>query len=557
MALIITGFIFSPTLSRAASITLAWSPSPTPTVVGYELFYGLASEDYSDAVDAGTNLSITLSGLTGGVTYYLSVLAYDSTGNSSLFSNEVIQNTGPDESEAPPVITATPASQTVAAGTTAALAVSAESAGPVGYQWYLGSTALDGATNATLILPNVSEADSGDYSVAVSNALGSVMSDAATLSVIALPGITTQPVSQSCLPGASISFYVGVSGTPPFTIQWYDGGTAVPTGTKATLHLDNISNANAGNYSVVISNSGGSVTSLVATLSVINPIGPGGGITSSPIQEAAGAVPNITTPLSTPTVPLSFIPLAGAYNGLFYQTNGGVLPDINLQSAGLLANCVVGTNGTYSAHLRLGGFKYHLAGTLDMSGFDSEVVSRAGRGLSNLNVTLQLDMTGASGQMTGLVSNMDAANPWTAALLADLATNALPVVAGNFNIMLTPSQSAASNDPSNFLGTGLLISSTTGIVTCSALLPDGTSVSQSVPLAKDGTIPFYASLYSGQGIAEGWINLANGVASGSITWIRPGQTIIWQNGQPITTVLSVQSSQNPSLPITDPNSEVR
>jgi hypothetical protein len=60
MALIITGFIFSPTLSRAASITLAWSPSPTPTVVGYELFYGLASEDYSDAVDAGTNLSITL-----------------------------------------------------------------------------------------------------------------------------------------------------------------------------------------------------------------------------------------------------------------------------------------------------------------------------------------------------------------------------------------------------------------------------------------------------------------------------------------------------------------
>jgi hypothetical protein len=107
------------------------------------------------------------------------------------------------------------------------------------------------------------------------------------------------------------------------------------------------------------------------------------------------------------------------------------------------------------------------------------------------------------------------------------------------------------------LGTGLLISSTTGIVTCSALLPDGTSVSQSVPLAKDGTIPFYASLYSGQGIAEGWINLANGVASGSITWIRPGQTIIWQNGQPITTVLSVQSSQNPSLPITDPNSEVR
>jgi hypothetical protein len=202
---------------------------------------------------------------------------------------------------------------------------------------------------------------------------------------------------------------------------------------------------------------------------------------------------------------------------------------------------VVGTNGNYSARLRVGGFSYPLAGALDMSGYDSEVVSRAAHGLSDLSVTLQLDTTGASGQITGLVSNMDTGNPWTALLLADLATNALPVPAGTFNMLITSAPSGTQTSGAGLSGSGWLVNSDVGQVTWAAVLPDGTFISKTVPLAKDGTIPFYAILYGGLGVAEGWINLANGVPTGSITWIHPGRAAAGQAAQGITTVLAVGS----------------
>jgi hypothetical protein len=85
-----------------------------------------------------------------------------------------------------------------------------------------------------------------------------------------------QPFSQTNSAGTTALFNVGVSGTAPFTYQWYKGSTPLADGGKvsgsatATLMLTNVLGGDAGNYSVVISNACGAVTSSVASLTVVN-----------------------------------------------------------------------------------------------------------------------------------------------------------------------------------------------------------------------------------------------------------------------------------------------
>jgi hypothetical protein len=77
----------------AADITLAWEPSPG-TVAGYRVYYGVTPGVYTLTVDAGTQTTRTIQGLTGGVRYYFVVRAYSSAGLESANSNEV--NAVPD-----------------------------------------------------------------------------------------------------------------------------------------------------------------------------------------------------------------------------------------------------------------------------------------------------------------------------------------------------------------------------------------------------------------------------------------------------------------------------
>src|SRR6185503_3459648 len=85
----------------------------------------------------------------------------------------------------PPTITRhpTPTNQVVAVGDSVTFSGAASGSAPLSYQWRRNGTALPGQTNATLILTNLTAADSGDYTLAVSNSGGSAVSDAATVCV--------------------------------------------------------------------------------------------------------------------------------------------------------------------------------------------------------------------------------------------------------------------------------------------------------------------------------------------------------------------------------------
>jgi len=84
------------------------------------------------------------------------------------------------------------------------------------------------------------------------------------------PGITQSPVSQSVLAGQNISFTVTATGSS-LGYQWFFNSNGLSGATTSLLGLTKVSSTNAGAYVVVVTNSVGSVTSGVATLSVALP----------------------------------------------------------------------------------------------------------------------------------------------------------------------------------------------------------------------------------------------------------------------------------------------
>jgi hypothetical protein len=83
-----------------------------------------------------------------------------------------------------PSITTQPANQTVNAGQTATFSVTATGTAPLTYQWQENGAAITGATAASYTTPVTTTADSGEsFRVVVSNAVGSMTSNPATLTV--------------------------------------------------------------------------------------------------------------------------------------------------------------------------------------------------------------------------------------------------------------------------------------------------------------------------------------------------------------------------------------
>jgi hypothetical protein len=81
------------TLPVSYSVTLAWNPSISTNVVGYNVYYGLARGVYS-SVKSVTGSNTTITGLAAGTTYHFAATAVDALGVESPFSNETSYTTG-------------------------------------------------------------------------------------------------------------------------------------------------------------------------------------------------------------------------------------------------------------------------------------------------------------------------------------------------------------------------------------------------------------------------------------------------------------------------------
>lgn len=170
-----------------------------------------------------------------------------------------------------PLVVGQSATQSVRLGSAVTLEVVATGNEPLTYTWTRNGTPVPGATNATLTLSAVTLADAGDYVATVTNAFASASSAPITLSVtVPPPVIATHPANKTAMIGTDVTFTVGVSfnSVSPFTYQWKKGGVALPGATSPTLTLTHVQTADAGDYTVTVTNPGGSATSNAATLTL-------------------------------------------------------------------------------------------------------------------------------------------------------------------------------------------------------------------------------------------------------------------------------------------------
>jgi hypothetical protein len=203
--------------------------------------------------------------------------ATSSSNNGALYTVTVTNATGTVTSagatltvNSAPTITLQPMSQTVVSPAMATFSVTATGTAPLSYQWSANGIPIVGATSSNYTTAATTSNNNGTvYTVAVTNTAGSVTSSTATLTVNAAPAITLQPMSQTVVSPAMATFSVTATGTAPLSYQWFANGAPIVGATSSSYTTAaTTSNNNGTLYTVMVTNTVGSVTSTAATLTV-------------------------------------------------------------------------------------------------------------------------------------------------------------------------------------------------------------------------------------------------------------------------------------------------
>ena len=186
----------------------------------------------------------------------------------------------------PPVITSQPVGVDLSSGDLLRLSVTATGTGPFSYQWQFNQAPLSTQTAATLEIAAVSLGEAGQYRVMVTSPGGTVTSASAVVTVQPIqvanpPAILTHPASQSLAPGVTLELKVTVTGEGPLHYRWQFNGFNIPGASQDSFTLVDAQPADSGDYQVVVSNAGGSVTSEVAQVKIVE----GPSILQGPVSQ--------------------------------------------------------------------------------------------------------------------------------------------------------------------------------------------------------------------------------------------------------------------------------
>jgi hypothetical protein len=242
-------------------------------------------------------------------------------------------------------------------------------------------------------------------------------------------------------------------------------------------------------FTVRVSDPGG--LSSVATLNII-------------VGNIAGGGPNLLAPRTGASGGSVNVP--GSYHGLFYDTSNGV----TVASSGYFTANVT-AKSKYSGKVTLAGHNYSVSGTFDALGLATNHVRLS----STASLTVLLQCVGD--QILGSLSNSGA--NWSADLVADrqvFSKTLNPLTPATYTMVIPP-DSNSSGGPSGS-GFGTVKVDAGGNLQWSVVLADGTKVTQSTALSKQGYWPLYASLYSNGGSIISW---AQTNLTGEFVWTKP------------------------------------
>ena len=216
----------------------------------------------------------------------------------------------------PPTLTTQPQSRAVTNGGSASFTVVAT--GSPTYQWRKFGTNMPGATSATYAIGATTTNSAGNYTLVASNSSGAITSRVAVLTVLDPPSIASQPQSLIVTNGNIAAFQVAAFGIPPPTYQWRFNGTPLAGATAASLVLTNVSPSQAGDYTVLLSNSVSTTVSAIARLTVLFPP-----TLSHPLLEGGNAAFDVAGPNNVNVVILSSTDLASWQPVLTNSAPGG------------------------------------------------------------------------------------------------------------------------------------------------------------------------------------------------------------------------------------------
>jgi alpha-tubulin suppressor-like RCC1 family protein len=167
--------------------------------------------------------------------------------------------------DSPPTLLSQLPDEVTWAGRAATFTLQAIGSPPLHFQWQLNGETIPGATNFFYRIERATPANSGLYSVLVSNARGTAVSEA-RLTVRDDPFFPLQPTNQAILYGDNVTFTAAALGSQPAAYQWFFNGQPIGGATSTSLTITNLSRAEVGQYWVTASNPASVRTSAVATL---------------------------------------------------------------------------------------------------------------------------------------------------------------------------------------------------------------------------------------------------------------------------------------------------
>ncbi len=462
-----------------------------------------------------------------------------------------------------------PVSQAVNVGDDATFTVAATGLPAPTFQWFKGDTALEGETDSSLVLTEVTLDSAGDYSVVATNAAGSVRSALATLTVYVPAQIVTDPVGVTVGSGSAFTLSVTATGTPAPSYQWRKNGENILNATGATYTVNSSTTADAGDYTVVATNEGGSDTSAVAKVEVAvrvprvsgprilapgtqivldSQFRPDGGYRFQWLRNGK-AIAGATA--STYLIPSAESSDSGKYSIRVYAASGRYLTTVTVVNlrvsvAGsydtllrdVASDEVIGRvqvtvtdSGLYTGSLAFeDGKRYTLKGTFSFpdtvyQGEAEASVTRSGE-LAGLFLTFSLDAR-ASSLVVEL--SLDGDDGIAAEGEGTLRASVNVPWKGKYTLTLVPQTPVPEGQPSASINLAAVIDAK-GLMSLSGKLPDGSPIKANIPSSVDATYAVFLQPYkNAAGQLSGDLHLilvgtgykATVDSSGVFSWVKP------------------------------------
>jgi len=258
---------FSQTKSIGESVSLAVTASGGGAALSYQWYKN------DTAIEGATAATYDIASLTldDGGDYKVIVTSAAGSTPSSVATLTVTAG-----AVAPSLLTH-PSSADILVGGSHTFVAQASGTAPLTYQWQFSADAgahytdIPDATAGSYTVSDAQLAHAGLYRLVVTNNLGSANSNAATLTVNQVPTITVPPSGATLNQGDPLTLSVTALATPAPTYVWKRNGTVIPGATSSTYSVASVTGADAGNYTVTLTNSVGTVTSAIASVAVLVP----------------------------------------------------------------------------------------------------------------------------------------------------------------------------------------------------------------------------------------------------------------------------------------------